>query len=63
MFINKTDVEEILRVIEKFPEATNFELINTDGSGIGTITTLIVHTEVKDILGTFAVEISGVENW
>lgn len=63
MYISKTDVEEILRVMEKFPEATNFELVEEGSNGIGTITTLIVHTEIRDIIGTFAVEISGVENW
>jgi hypothetical protein len=58
MFINKTEVTEILRVMKEFPRATNFELIETSGSGIGSVMTLIVHTEVKDIPGNFAVEIS-----
>ena len=57
MFIDKREVTEILRVMKEFPRATNFELIETSGNG--SILTLVVHTEVNEILGTFAVEISG----
>jgi hypothetical protein len=63
MFIDKTDIEEILMIMNKFPEAKNFELVEEGGSGIGTVVTLIIHTEVNGIVGSFSTEISGIEDW
>ena len=63
MYINKEDVTKILSVMEKFPEAASFELLEEGQSGIGSITSLIVHTTFKEVDGQFKIEISGVENW
>jgi hypothetical protein len=49
--------------MDKFPEATSFELLQDNSSGIGSVTTLTVHTTVNGLSGEFKTEISGVENW
>ena len=48
--------------MDKFPEATSFELIQ-DNMSIGSVTSLIVHAKVNGLDGQFKTEISGVENW
>ena len=50
--------------MDKFPEATSFELLQDfNGGGIGSVTSLIVHTKINGLDGEFKTEISGVENW
>ncbi len=49
--------------MDKFPEATSFELLQDQHSGIGSVTSLIVHTKINGLDGEFKTEISGVENW
>jgi hypothetical protein len=63
MHLSKEEVLKILEVMEKFPEADCFELKQDTDSGIGSITTLTVFTEVNGIEGHFIIEISGIENW
>lgn len=62
MYILPEEVEKILEIMKKFPDAT-FKLVEEGGSGIGTITSLIVYTEVNGLDGEFKIEISGVESW
>jgi hypothetical protein len=63
MYIDKQDVEKILEVMNKFPDARSFALAQDSSSGIGSVTTLTVHTQINELDGEFTVEISGVENW
>lgn len=63
MYLCKDEVVKILSVMDKFPEATSFELLQDSHSGIGSVTSLIVHTKVNGLDGEFKTEISGVENW
>jgi hypothetical protein len=49
--------------MDKFPEAASFELLQDAGNGIGSTTSLIVHTKINGLDGEFKTEISGVENW
>jgi hypothetical protein len=63
MYITKKDVEKILNTMDKFPEATSFELIQDNNSGIGSVTSLIVHTKINELDGEFKTEISGVKDW
>jgi hypothetical protein len=63
MYLCREEVVKILDTMDKFPEATNFELLQDNSSGIGSVTTLIVHTTVNGLDGEFKTEISGVENW
>lgn len=63
MYLCREEVVKILDTMDKFPEATSFELIQDKRSGIGSVTTLIVHTTINGLDGEFRTEISGVENW
>jgi hypothetical protein len=63
MYITREDVEAILAVMEKFPDAGGFYLKADSSSGIGTTIELTVATNINGLDGEFKVEISGVENW
>lgn len=63
MKITKKEVERILEVMAQFPEVDQFELDQTNSSGIGSLTTLIVHTTINGIKGKFTIEISNLEDW
>jgi len=63
MYLCRDEVVKILETMDKFPEATSFELLQDSGSGIGSVISLIVHTTINGLDGEFKTEISGVENW
>jgi hypothetical protein len=63
MYLCREEVVKILETMDKFPEATSFELLQEANTGIGCITSLTVHTKVNGLDGEFKTEISGVENW
>lgn len=63
MYILIEEVEKILEIMKKFPDATSFFLESKSVSGIGSITSLTVATEVNGLDGEFKVEISGVGTW
>jgi hypothetical protein len=63
MYLCREEVQKILDTMDKFPEATSFELLQDLDSGIGSVTSLIVHTKVNGLAGEFKTEISGIENW
>jgi len=63
MNITKKEVERILEVMAQFPEVEQFELDQYNGSGIGSLTTLTVHTTINSIKGKFTIEISNLEDW
>jgi hypothetical protein len=63
MYLCREEVVKILDTMDLFPEATSFELLQDGQSGIGSTTSLIVHTKIHGLDGEFKTEISGVENW
>ena len=63
MYLCKEEVQKILDIMNQFPDATAFELLQDSSSGIGSVTELVVHTTVNGLAGEFKTEISGVENW
>ena len=63
MYLSREEAQKILDTMDKFPEAKSFELLQDNISGIGSVTSLIVHTTVNGLDGEFKTEISGVENW
>ena len=63
MHLCREEVVKILETMNNFPEATSFQLIEDSHSGIGSVTSLIVSTNVNGLDGEFKVEISGVDNW
>ena len=60
VYLTKRDVEKMLEVIERFPEAKTFKLEQEGGSGIGTITTMTIDTNINGYEGEFTVEMAGV---
>ena len=62
MYLCREEVVKILETMDKFPEATSFELTQ-DNMSIGSVTSLIVYTKINGLDGEFKTEISGVENW
>ena len=63
MYICIEEVEKILEIMKKFPDASSYVLEQESGSGIGNITSLTVRTQVNGFDGEFKIEISGIENW
>ena len=63
MYLCREEVTKILETMEKFPDAESFELLQDNSSGIGSVTSLIVRTNVNGLDGEFKTEISGIENW
>ncbi len=63
MYLCRDEVVKILETIDKFPDATSFELLQDNSSRIGSVTELVVRTTVNGLDGEFKTEISGVENW
>ena len=63
MYITRKDVEKILEVMDKFPDATSYRLKSDHGSGIGSILSLTMDTTIADTSVEVKVEISGVEDW
>lgn len=63
MYIQQSDVERILEIMQQFPDAQSFQLKQHNASGIGSILSMTITTRVNGLDGEFTVEISGVENW
>lgn len=63
MYLCREEVVKILNTMDQFPDAKSFELLQDNSSGIGSVTSLIVHTTVNGLDGEFKTEISGIENW
>jgi hypothetical protein len=63
MYLCIEEVEKILEIMKKFPEAGSFFLESDSSSGIGSTTTLTIRTRINGLDGEFKTEISGVENW
>jgi len=51
MYLCRDEVVKILATIDLFPEATSFELLQDNSSGIGSVTNLIVHTTIHGLSG------------
>ena len=63
MFLNTKDMLKINEILDKFPNVKNFELEQSNHSGIGSITTMSFDHEINTIKTKVSIEISGVEDW
>jgi hypothetical protein len=63
MQLRREEIKKILEIVELFPETDNFDLIQDNSSGIGSVTKLTIYTSINGLYGEFSVEISSVENW
>jgi hypothetical protein len=61
--ILKEELQEILQVLEKFPEVEKIDIAYDNTSGIGYILTISFPYVVNGIATTQTVEISGVDEW
>ncbi len=63
MYITKQEVEKILAVMNEFDDARSYRLEADNSSGIGSILTLNMDTDINNRPATVKVDISGVESW
>ena len=63
MYLHKQDVKDLQELFDKFPNIETIQVEQETGSGIGSVTTATIETEINGFYGKFTVEISGVENW
>jgi len=63
VYLNRKDLEQVSKILDKFPEVNSFSIEQDNSSGIGDITTLKLNTNIEGIRGEFSVEISGIEDW
>jgi hypothetical protein len=63
MYLHKEDLKRMLEILEQFPDAEVVEVKQDSSSGIGSVTTMRVATQINGVEGRFEVEISGVEHW
>lgn len=61
--ILKEELQEILQVLEKFPEVEKIDIAYDNTNGIGYILTISFPYVVNGIATTQTVEISGVDQW
>jgi hypothetical protein len=63
MYLHREDLKLIGEIMEHFPGVDTFRLESENSSGIGSILSLIVVTQVGGRDAEVKFEISGVENW
>ena len=63
MYLTKEDAEKILKVINDFPEASNYKLGLENSSGIGSIITLTMSMNLRNYNAQVTVTIAGEEKW
>lgn len=63
VWLNKRDVEDILRVLAKFPEVERFQLHEHGQSGIGSLLDMEFDTEVNSVKCKMVVPIADESTW
>lgn len=63
MYLHRDDIKRMMEIFNKFPDVEVAEITQDSSSGIGSHTTMIIDTNIKDTSGRFEVVISSVENW
>ena len=63
IILTKTDLSAILTTLDQFPEINTFEVIKHNGSGIGYTIDIKFDLKQNDVMGSFTVEVVGVDNW
>ena len=58
------EVENIAKLLQKFPDARRIDIIVEDSSGIGKLTDVVIHeVVVNGVTGELRVTITGVDHW
>lgn len=63
MLLMRDEIEDIVKILEKFPGATYVELEKDSGSGIGYTLKAAVPLEVDGTVGTFSTDLTDVSKW
>lgn len=61
--IYKEELEEILEILNKFPEPVDMVELKYNSNEIGHLLDLIVPTSIQGRLGEFKVRITDVDTW
>lgn len=61
--IYKEELEEILEILNKFPEPVDMVELEYNSNEIGHLLDLIVPTSIQGRLGEFKVRITDVDTW
>lgn len=60
----RDEVEDIAKLIKKFPDAHGIDIIVDDSNGIGKLTDVVIHeVTVNGVKGEMKVTITGVDHW
>lgn len=59
----KSELTDIISILDKFPEVTNIELTYDTHCGIGHTLSMSFPYVVNDIATTQSIEITGVDSW
>ena len=63
MILTRSDHDAIHEILRSFPQVREFELTQTCGNGIGSITSMTFSHEINNHTGQLTLKISGVEDW
>ena len=63
IYLRKTDIEEILEILNKFPDVKALNLIHKQCAGIGDQIDIEFDLKQNDVMGLFKVEIIGPKDW
>ena len=61
--LHRNDIERISDILSKFPDVQAFELTQDNSSGIGSVTSMTFAQNINGYIGSFELEVSGVEHW
>ena len=60
----RSELEDIAKVLKKFPEVESFDVTVDDSSGIGKITDIVIpNVEINGAKGDLRISITGVDHW
>lgn len=63
VWLNKSDIADIQRVLEKFPDVERFQLHEHGQSGIGSCLDMVFDTEVNQVKCKMVVPIADESSW
>jgi hypothetical protein len=63
VILHRNDIERISAILSKFPDVQAFELTQDNSSGIGSVTSMTFAQNINGCIGSFELEVSGVEHW
>lgn len=57
------EIRDIMETLKKFPEVSNFEIVQEGNNGIGTVLHISFFTEINGVSGEFTTTIRDVDSW